>query len=204
MVGSADAKQRERSREVGKGAQSMKGTPGPGKDTKGQQRLLAMQCNDNSWIRGLIGRPELNGRHVLLHEWKQDEQRWRCKPVGWSFEHEFVSVRARNLHNEPPPKTAPKGSAPSAGTAVELMKLVEREGLLRSAAHLSPAARLKHLLCQQALLKVQMDILSHRENKALFMQAREMLQTHEKDLAPVLARWEASGCEAVDFWVDEE
>lgn len=173
-------------------------------DKKEPRRFFAMQCNDNSWIHGLASRPELNGRHVLLHKWLQEEQRWRCKPVGWAFEHEFISIRAKNLSNEPPTNASPNRSAPSTGTAVQLMKLVEREGLLRSAAHLSPAARLKHLLCQKAVLQVQREILSHRENKALFMQAHQRLETHERDLAPVLARWEESGCAAVDFWEEDE
>ena len=84
------------------------------------------------------------------------------------------------------------------------MKLVEREGQLRASAHLSPEARLRHLLCQRDLFKVQADILSHRDDQSLATQAREKLEVHERDLAPVLHRWQAAGGSPVDVWEDEE
>lgn len=163
-----------------------------------------MQFGDHSWISGLSSRPELNGKHVVLREWQQEAQRWRCEPIGWSFEKEMVSLRPKNLSNEPPPAPPPKTTSASPDSAFKLMALVEREGQLRLCAHLSPEARLRHLLCQRDLFKVQADILSHRDDKSLSKQACEKLDAHEKDLAPVLHRWQAAGGSPVDVWEDDE
>lgn len=173
-------------------------------DAAPPRKLVAMQYGDHSWIVGLGGRSELNGRHVVLRKWQQEAQRWRCEPVGWSFERPMISVRAKNLANEPPPKAAPKAPAPSADAAVKLIKLVEREGELRGLAQLSPEARLRHLLCQRELLKVQSDILSHRNDQSLFVQASQKLHDHERDVESAQARWQAAGGLPVDIWETEE
>lgn len=162
--------------------------------------MMAMQFGDNSWIRGLSGRPDLNGKHVVLREWRQDSQRWRCEPVGWKFDTKLISIRAKNLHNEPPPKA----SGPSPGVAAQLIRLVEREGELRLLANHSQEARLRHLLCQRELLRVQAAILSHREDSSLAAEAVNKLQAHERDLEPVQARWQAAGGAPVDIWETED
>ncbi len=165
-------------------------------------RYIAMQFGDNSWIRGLIGRPELNGKRVVLREWKQEEQRWRCEPVGWRFEQEFVSVKAKNLHNEPPPKQS-VSPPPSPDLAVNLVRLVEREGQLRTSASHGLECRLKHLLCMRELLGVQQKILECRHDKTLAQEANEKLQAHERELEAAQASWRAAGGMPLDFWCDE-
>ena len=176
-------------------------------DVSKRRSLTAQQFGDHSWLCGLSKRPELNGRHVILREWLQKDQRWSCEPVGWSSQNGMVSIRPKNLSNEPPPPTSkptPPASSPTAVSAIKLMELVEREGQLRASAHVSPEARLRHLLCQRDLLAIQAEILSHRSDTALAMQARSQLEKHERDLLPVLRRWQAAGGEPVDVWEDDE
>lgn len=169
---------------------------------KEERKLVAMQYGDHSWMQGLAARPELNGRHVVLRKWLQEEQRWRCEPVGWSFERPMISVRPKNLSSEPPPP--PKASTPTPDVAFQLMKLVEREGHLRASAHLSPAARLRHLSCQGQLLKVQAEILSHRDDKSLAAEALQRLEVHERDAGPALKRWKEAGGLPLDIWQNDE
>ena len=172
-----------------------------------QRRYVAMQFGDNSWIRGLTSRPELNGKHVVLREWKQEEQRWRCEPVGWKFEREFVSVRAKNLHNEPPPKQPPQPpqhptSPVSAALAAKLVCLVEREGNLRQAKVQGLEEQLKLLLCQRELLEIQKQILECREDGALAQEAEKKLEMHSHKMEAAFAAWKVEGGGDVDFWVD--
>lgn len=69
--------------------------------------MIAMKFGDNCWLKNLTGSPQLNGRRVTLHEWLDDKQRWKCRPMGWNHAMGFVAVRPKNLCNEPPPKTPP-------------------------------------------------------------------------------------------------
>jgi hypothetical protein len=71
-----------------------------------QRRVIAMQYGDHCWLGGLEARPDLNGYRVVLHEWVDDRQRWRCKPHGWAHTDEFIAVRPKNLANEPVPRWA--------------------------------------------------------------------------------------------------
>ena len=71
-----------------------------------QRRVIAMQYGDHCWLSDLEARPDLNGHRVVLHEWVDDRQRWRCKPHGWTHTDEFIAVRPKNLANEPVPRWA--------------------------------------------------------------------------------------------------
>lgn len=65
-----------------------------------------MQYGDHCWLRDLKARPDLDGHRVVLLEWVDKRQRWRCKPHGWVHTDEFIAVRPKNLANEPVPRWA--------------------------------------------------------------------------------------------------
>ena len=71
-----------------------------------ERRILAMQYGDVCWLRSLQARPDLDGHRVVLIEWVDDKQRWRCKPDGWKHTDDFIAVKPRNLANEPVPRWA--------------------------------------------------------------------------------------------------
>ena len=74
--------------------------------TPNGRSVIAMKYGDCCWLRGLQTRPDLDGLMVVLIEWVDDRQRWRCKPEGWKHTDEFIAVKPKNLTNEPVPRWA--------------------------------------------------------------------------------------------------
>lgn len=160
--------------------------------------MIAMRYGDHAWIKGLKADSSLNGKHVTLHEWRDDVQRWRCVPVGWKHSHEHVSVRPRNLSSEPP-----KPDAGNAQTyvAARLVSLMNREQELRARA--SPTNVLRHKLCTLKLLEVQMQLFEQQHNrKDLAQQARERLMAHASLVTKATGDWLDGGRALPDFWDD--
>ena len=47
--------------------------------------------------------PGMNGLHVVLDQWIEDRQRWRCLPFKWVHSEEYIAVRPKNLSSDPVP-----------------------------------------------------------------------------------------------------
>jgi len=68
------------------------------------QNAIAMKFGDHCWLKNLESMPALNGRLVVLDEWIDDRQRWRCRPYKWRHSEEFIGARPKNLSNQPIPR----------------------------------------------------------------------------------------------------
>ena len=58
----------------------------------------SFQSGDACWLVGLRRSPELNHRRVILIEWVEKLQRWRCAPHGWIHKKLYIAVKAQNLN----------------------------------------------------------------------------------------------------------
>jgi len=237
-----------------------------------------MKFGDHCWLKGLQGRPELNGQRVMLHKWLDAQQRWNCLPKGWECAEDFVSVRPRNLSNEPVPRWALRNSAGAKATdnttlspdnsevycinqrefveldvelppaptwdavcqdlrgqmakalaagvpagdqserakcAAELEVLMRREAELRKGAvgdstatdalrAVSVEDTLRHMLCQEALLKAQVYLFVLRGENELVQQGSARLRELYNHLNPLKATWSEKGKPKIDFWEDSK
>lgn len=165
--------------------------------------MITMRYGDCAWIKGLKNNTSLNGKRVTLQDWRDDAQRWRCVPVDWKHSHSHISVRPRNLCNEPP--TSDAGTAGTAGTytAARLMSLMNREQEL--SARVSPTNVLRHKMCKLKLLEVQMQLFEQQHDRQdLAERARELLLAHASLVAKATGDWLEGGHALPDFWDDGE
>lgn len=77
------------------------GTPPPVASPAPVRTMLAMKFGDHCWIKNLESRPDLNGYRVVLWEWVDAKQRWRCKPQDWKHGEEYLAIRPKNLSKDP-------------------------------------------------------------------------------------------------------
>ena len=181
-----------------------------------------MRYGDHAWIKNLESNNDLNGRHVMLTEWVDERQRWRCQPVGWTFAGGDVCVRPRNLANEPPQRPPSNTSTPEAASAnqqrtvaaARLVSLMNREGELRSGALLLPGTRehLRHKLCQHELLQAQLTLFQARSDRSaplvaqdqLIARAQQRVSEHDAELHPLVEAWKLSHASLPDIWGEED
>ena len=235
--------------------------------------MLAMQFGDHCWIKDLESRPDLNGHRVVLRQWADAKQRWRCEPQSWNHSDTYIAIRPRNLSKDPVPlwqlattgrveagaQITPenstvvlrnardfddlglekpptpswdtvaswmtKGSSTWAGRdvpnneedsgpeiAAKLEALIKREGELRKMAvgeavgHVGTVSvedTLRHMLCQEALLKAQISLFTLRGELLLVQKGAAQLREHTRHMTPVKEAWEKEHA-ALDFWEDPE
>lgn len=249
------------------------GTPQPVASPAPVRTMLAMQFGDHCWIKNLESRPDLNGYRVVLWEWVDAKQRWRCKPQDWKHGEEYLAIRPKNLSKDPVPlwqfkTTGPipvgtqitpenstvvlrnakdfddlgieKPPTPSWDTvaswttkgddvwvgrdgknaeedngpeiAAELEALIKREGELRktttgeAVGHVGTVSvddTLRHMLCQEALLKAQINLFMLRDEPLLVQKGSAQLREHLEHMALVKEAWEKEHA-PLDFWEDPE
>lgn len=245
------------------GAGASEAVPGAPPATAAPERtMLAMQFGDHCWIKNLESRPDLNGHRVVLRQWADGKQRWRCEPQSWNHSDKYIAIRPRNLSKDPVPlwqirptvrlpagvqitpentevvlvnakdfddlgleKPAPlpwetvaswmlqKGDEDcGAHVAGELEALIKREGELRKIAvgetvgHIGTVSvedTLRHMLCQEALLKAQINLFTLRGEYSLVQKGATQLREHLKHMTPVKEAWEKEHA-PLDFWEDPE
>lgn len=256
------------------GAGASEAVPGaPPAPAAPERTMLAMQFGDHCWIKNLESRPDLNGHRVVLRQWADAKQRWRCEPQSWNDSDKYIAIRPRNLSKDPVPlwqlattgrveagaQITPEnstvvlrnakdfdelgiekpptpswdtvaswmtkggdvwvgrnGKSERAGTgpeiAAELEALIKREGELRKMAvgeavgHLGTVSvedTLRHMLCQEALLKAQISLFTLRGELLLVQKGATQLREHLEHMTPVKEAWEKEHA-PLDFWEDPE
>ena len=99
-----------------------------------------------------------------------------------------------------------------AHVAGELEALIKREGELRKIAvgetvgHIGTVSMedtLRHMLCQEALLKAQINLFTLRGEYSLVQKGATQLREHLKHMKPVKEAWEKEHA-PLDFWEDPE
>lgn len=95
----------------------------------------------------------------------------------------------------------------------KLEALMKREGELQKIAIGPETGRvgticmedtLRHMLCQQELLKTQINLFARTGRNDLVQQGAAQLREHMDHVAPVKAAWDEKGMPELDFWEDPE
>ena len=89
----------------------------------------AVRPNDDAWITGLVGRSELNNRHVVVDKWIADKGRWQCYPHGWACEQKFIGVKPTNLTLTPPKEGMAFNDGTEDDPFMGMMQAMKRDGL---------------------------------------------------------------------------
>ena len=88
---------------------------------------------DDCWLVGLKGRPEINGRHVILDKWVEEKQRWRCRPIHWAFNapgrNSPIGVKPDNLTKTPPETGMDIGDGTDDDPFMGLKQAMAKDGL---------------------------------------------------------------------------
>lgn len=170
--------------------------------------MIAMRFGDNAWIKGVQSDPSLNGKRVTLHTWQDEAQRWRCKPVNWTFSQPFISLRPRNLSGEPPaplPAASPAADGRGMYAAARLVSLMEREEQLRKRIRQSDrASTLRYQLCQLKLLEIQRELFGQQEGRnELYDKAQAQLLKQAAEVERLIKEWQQTGRAVPDIWDDD-
>jgi hypothetical protein len=64
--------------------------------------------------------------------------------------------------------------------------------------------RMRHMLCQKALIEAQIQLLKARGHVGMLHQAEQMLREHTERMAPMQKAWDDEGEPALDFWENTE
>ena len=75
-------------------------------DTAFERGPTYFKPGDDAWLTGLQARPEINGKHVMLEQWVDSRQRWRCLPMHWPSNipdrDEPIGIKLATLTKTPP------------------------------------------------------------------------------------------------------